>query len=62
MPKPRKFSGPQGRGECRRGEAGEKVVDASCDIYDDRGGADGIVAFSQWLSKAATWLKEEDSE
>jgi hypothetical protein len=62
MPKPRRFQDSRGRGECKRGEDGEKVVDISYDTYDDAGGAAGLIAFAKWLTKASEWLTDKEDE
>lgn len=61
MPKPRKFAGDGARGECVVNDDGDRIIDASIDIYDDIASVDRVVSFSKWLAKAAKWLKEEEA-
>ena len=40
---------------------GQKVVDVSIDVYDDRASAGEFLRYGQWMIKAAKWLKETAS-
>lgn len=50
------------RAECVVSEDGERTVDTSIDLFDDKTSADDIKRYGQWLIKAAKWLKEEKSD
>lgn len=47
------------RGECVTGVDGEKIVDTSIDLFDDKTTADDLKRYGQWLIKASKWLKEK---
>lgn len=55
--KPRRFSSDHARAECVVTVDGEKIVDTSIDMYDDKTSADELVRYAKWLLKAAKWLK-----
>ena len=59
--KPRKFNSPaiSARAECVIGVDGEKIVDTSIDLFDDKTTADDLKRYGQWLIKASKWLKEK---
>lgn len=62
--KPRDFrSLPLGgaRGSCGFDVSGDRVVDTSIDLYDDKSCVRELVRYSRWLAKAASWLKEKNS-
>ena len=62
--KPRKFRSPlmSARGECTTDSLGNKVVDASCDIFDDKTSAKRIREYAKWLTRAAKWLEAKEGE
>lgn len=47
------------RAECVVSEDGERTVDTSIDLFDDKTTADDLKRYGQWLIKAAKWLKEK---
>lgn len=47
------------RASCVVCEDGQRCVDTSIDLYDDKTTADEIKRYGQWLIKASKWLKEE---
>lgn len=62
--KPRKFRSllVQARGECTTDCLGNKVVDASLDIFDDKTSAKRIREYAKWLTRAAKWLEAKECE
>ena len=49
------------RAECVVSEDGERTVDTSIDLFDDRTTADDLRRYGEWLIKASKWLKEKQS-
>jgi len=47
------------RAECVVSGDGERTVDTSIDLFDDKTSADDIKRYGQWLIKASKWLKEK---
>jgi hypothetical protein len=47
------------RASCVVGDDGERTVDTSIDLFDDKTSADDIKRYGQWLIKASKWLKEK---
>jgi hypothetical protein len=40
-------------------ESGERIVDLSADLYDDKTSAKELRALAKWLVKAAAWLEDQ---
>lgn len=61
-PKPREFRSKEvsARAKCLTGLHGERVVDTSLDVYDDKHASRELRRYAKWLVAVADWLEESE--